>query len=91
MTQTYYTFDYDGVIEFEGYLDTLYGSVSVDRYNTNTHRLPYNCSELGKNVWKTHQEALDVFEHSVTEEVQKAILRYVKAKERYPSIKWILS
>jgi hypothetical protein len=78
----YYTFDYDEVIEFEGYLDTLYGSVSPEEKGS--HRLPYNCSRLGHDVWKSYGEALNALRADCIKQVQKAVLRYQNVSKRYP-------
>jgi hypothetical protein len=84
MTQTYFTFGHDGVIEFQGYLDTLYGTVTPDEDDKNVHRLPYNHSVLNRDVWKTQDEAIAAYQASVTKDVQSVILRYRKACEQYP-------
>ena len=81
--QFFYTFDHDAVIEFEGALDPLYGTVEASGDDKGSHRLPRQMFVLGRDAWHCKSEAVAALKKSCTRELLRAIRRYESAAKTY--------
>lgn len=82
MSQTYYTFDFDEVIEFEGYLDTLYGTVSPEEKGS--HRLPRQMFVLNRDVWRSYSDAREMMLLDCRTSLDVATWRQENALQKNP-------
>ncbi len=69
----YFTFGYTEVIEFEGWYDPLYGT--VDPVEKGSHRLPRQMFVLGRDAWKTYDDALSQLKSVCESQIETAIQR----------------
>lgn len=81
--KTYYTIDYDKVVAYRGYLDSLYGTVSID--DTSCGR--YEGLRLGQGTWQTEEEAYQALVSVAVSEFKAARLRMKVVKRRYRDFK----